>query len=84
MIAKYQRFRVFWRSLNPGDTSVRGTGLSRCRTGTTVLAGRSVVDAWWTPLVAMSGGSMAVQSRTYFLDKARDLASARFALESSA
>lgn len=79
MIAKYQRFRVFWRSLNPGDTSVRGTGLSRCRTGTTVLAGRSVVDAWWTPLVAMSGGSMAVQSRTYFLDKARDLASARFA-----
>ena len=44
MIAKYQRFRVAWRSLDPGGTSVRRTGLSRCRMGTTVLAGRSFVS----------------------------------------
>ena len=39
MVAKYQRFRVAWRSLNPGGTSVRRTGRSRCRTGKSVRAG---------------------------------------------
>ena len=45
MTAKYQRFRVAWRSLNPRGTSVRRSGLSRCRTGTTVPAAARRQDA---------------------------------------